>query len=51
MFNIIIIKSFIFEAISSYDNYSDIDESIQYDCINKSGGNWNVSIGEKINSM
>ncbi len=42
-----IIKSFIFKAISSYDSYNDIARSIQGDCINKFGGNWSVSVGEK----
>ena len=42
-----IIKSFIFKAISSYDSFADIATSIQYDCNNKFGGNWIVSVGEK----
>ena len=42
-----IIKSFILKATSSYDTYSDIAQSIQDDCINKFGGNWTVSFGEK----
>ena len=42
-----IIKSFIFKAISSYNSYYDIARSIQGDCINKFGGNWSVSVGEK----
>ena len=42
-----IIKSFIFKAISSYDSFADIAKSIQYDCNNKFGGYWIVSVGEK----
>ena len=41
-----IIKSFIFKAVSSYDTYIDIAQSIQDDCSNKFGGKWNVSVGE-----
>ena len=41
------LKSFIFKAISSYYNYSDIAGGIQDDCREKFGGNWNVIVGEK----
>ena len=42
-----IIKSFIFKAISSYVSFADIAGSIQGDCVNKFGGNWSVTVGEK----
>ena len=41
------IKSFILKAISSYDTYFDIAQSIQNDCSNTFGGKWIVSVGEK----